>query len=190
MPRVVSNDFAHSQTDDTVFELASTSMPPSKRRRVRFDASVHVEYAEQAVPDTEAARVAKTDIWYSRKEIEKCRNEVVAMLKRLQREGAVLGGSAFTSSFGGSVSFSPPVKDGNDMSFRGVEDLMSKSAFQERKKRKRQVVQKVLKEQARQAALKIVDPEGLGLKSQLASKSSRDLAFNRGSRDAMMAYIY
>mmetsp|Transcript_20525 Transcript_20525/g.50353 ORF Transcript_20525/g.50353 Transcript_20525/m.50353 type:complete len:244 (+) Transcript_20525:116-847(+) len=204
--RVVSNEFnttttaatataAPSQTDDMIFEVTPTSSPPSKRRRVRFDASVHVQYAGEAMPDKVDASAEKTtDIWYSRKEIETCRKEVVDMLKRRKREaGVTLGGtpSSTASAFHSSTSregANPSNEE--DMSFRGVEDLLSKRAFQDRRKRKRVVVEKVLTEQARQVALKIVDPEGLGMKSQLASKSSRDLALNRGSRDAMMAYIH
>lgn len=191
--RVVPSDIntTPSQTDAMIFEVTPTSSPPSKRRRVRFDASVHVQYAEEALSDKVVAASAqkKTVFWYSRKEIEACRVEVVTMLKRRDREGVTMGGNPSTTSVFRSSS-TRTEEDGHDMSFRGVEDLLSKRAFQDRKKRKRVVVEKVLTEQARQVALKIADPEGLGIKSQLASKSSRDLALNRGSRDAMMAYIY
>ncbi|KAL3940462.1 MAG: hypothetical protein SGBAC_005002 [Bacillariaceae sp.] len=201
-PKPISSDnnATPSQTDAMIFEVTPTASPPSKRRRVRFDASVHVQYAEEALSDkadkalaaTAIAQQKNTVFWYSRKEIEACRVEVVTMLKRRDREGVTTtgGSSPSTTSVFRSSSSTRMEEDGHDMSFRGVEDLLSKRAFQDRKKRKRVVVEKVLTEQARQVALKIADPEGLGMKSQLASKSSRDLALNRGSRDAMMAYIY
>jgi hypothetical protein len=139
---------------------------PTKRTRVRFDCTGVSSAIEATACDTND----KEQIWYSRQEIKQCHREIVAIVKKRRQEATLRGASA------------------TELSFRGIEELVSKSAHQARRKRKRCVVENVLKEQARQTKLNIVDPDCLGRKSKLASKASRDLAFKRGSMDAYAAY--
>lgn len=135
----------------------------SKRRKVRFDCS--------GVSETSTCDVKEVDkIWYSRQDIQQWHTEVVDIVKKTQKEATGPGKLVVASSF------------------RGIEDLLCKTAYRERRKRKRSVLENVLKEQARQAKLRIVDPDCLGRKSKMASKPSRDLAKKRGSMDAYAAY--
>lgn len=139
---------------------------PTKRTRVRFDCTGVSSAIEATTCDTNE----KEQTWYSRQEIKQSHREIVAIVRKRRKEATLMGKSAMESSF------------------RGIEELVSKSALQARRKRKRCVVENVLKEQARQTKLNIVDPDCLGRKSKLASKASRDLAFKRGSMDAYAAY--
>jgi hypothetical protein len=153
-----------------------TTFSPSKRRRVRFSDCRLIH--QPSVSNEEEMKVDDDTLvlpeltWYSRQEIVESHKGVVTMIRE-QRKWAKLAGIRNHPS---------------NASFRGVEDMLSSQVRQERKRRKRSVIETVLSEQSRQISLKILDAERLGRKSILASKSSRDIASRRGQLDILAAY--
>eukprot|EP00980_Cylindrotheca_fusiformis_P030855 scaffold25524_cov117-Cylindrotheca_fusiformis.AAC.1 len=119
------------------------------KRKVRFHCNGRPSSSMEALSNH--AREAR-EIWYTCQELKQCHREIVAIVKQKQRESSKLSPSSAATIGGGSLVVA-------STSLRGIEDLLSKAANRERRKRKRAVVDNVLQEQARQTKLRIVDPE-------------------------------
>lgn len=147
----------------------STPSPAKRRRKQR------VQFEEKIVSSIvvlEENQVPPNIIWYSSKEFQETTKELQAMIRQARHSGNPL------------LVYSERVQQ----EFRGLEDLLSTRASQERKNRMRSMLQVVLNEQKRQVAVKRRDPILLGKFASEASRSSRDQAWMRASLDARAAY--
>ena len=168
-PRTISFDDSLGPSKETCNECQGErwiSSPSRKRRKVNFDNCM--VSSVRAIPNREES-ILPDEYWYSRHEINQCRQDIVAIVKARRKRSCL---DAITN---------------NHSNFRGFEDLLSPKRMEEKRRRKKLVIVKVLKEQYRQRLLKAVDPERLRRESELASKVSRDIAKLHGNVDAMEA---
>jgi hypothetical protein len=171
-------DSNYSMAKETIEnqENCSPNEQQQGKRRVHFGHSMvsSVLVMEDDYQQTDA-------IWYSSKEFQDATKGLQAML---QAERMKISGRSPRNNK------RPGPKNCINPAFRGLEDLLSIQSIQDRRERQTAVLRGVLLEQARQTSLNIVEAERIGETSEVASKSSRDIALMRGSLDVLAAYPF
>jgi hypothetical protein len=163
----VQMDFEDQENQDSS-NIAIVGKPSlGNKRAVRFPYQpiTSILVLEDPLPE---------DSWYSTEEIQRSARSVKQLIQAARRDGRM-------------QMFGPHFQNPN---FRGLEDLVSLRAVEDRRNRLTRVIRGVLEEQRRQTRLSIVHGDRLGQASEVASKQSRDQAMMRGSLDAMAAYPF